>query len=247
MVTYIFELTETYTAYLAKVREGASTVEYTFLVEKTAGNVTVPASDVLNVIQVAQSCAGNIFQYTAKFRDMMEGVLLESQIRGLNWVGTGETVTSDTPPLVAEYIESKNSETQDLFTQMVGRYYAPSNICGDYEPAKGDQGEKGDNGLTPEFTATAKSGDVAAVSVTPNITEDSYMVSLDFTIPKGQAGADGKDGRDGQDGKTPTLRYNKTEGFWEYTLDGGNIWTKVEGSESLPSTDVTITDLRPQI
>lgn len=235
MVTFIFELTEEYTAYLSKVRETAKSTDYTYLAKKSDGNTSVPASDVLSVIGVAQACAGNIFQYTVNFRQMMDGVLLESQNRNLGWILEDGTASKDAPDLIAQYIDSKNSGTQDKFTQMVGKYYAPSNICGDYEPAKGDKGERGEPGLTPEFSATAVSGDSSGVTVDSNITDSSYKVTLNFTLPKG---------RDGENGKTPTIRYNKNNAYWEYTIDGGQIWTKVEGSESLPSIEIKITDLR---
>lgn len=227
MVTYIFELTKDYSIYLAKVRESANVSDYTFLVKKTGGNVTVPSSDVLEVIQTAQSCAGNIFQYTTKFREMMDGALVESQNRNLGWIDGSGQASEKTPSLIRAYISAKNSGTQEGFTQMVGKYYAPSNICGDYEPAKGEKGDPGENGLTPEFVATARGGEQAEVTVTPKITDDSYTVALDFTLPKGDV---------------PTLRFNKVSGFWEYTIDGGNIWTKVNGSESIQ--EINIKDLR---
>lgn len=115
------------------------------------------------------------------------------------------------------------------------------NIVSIPAPIKGDNGDNGQDGVTPEITATATVGQTtgnATVNVTKTGTDTNPAFNFAFTGLKGERGEQGQAGAKGEKGDTGATGATGAAGAAGATPDI-TINATVDGTTGTPAVDVT--------
>lgn len=140
--------------------------------------------------------------------------------------------------LVCEGIEGRKLKVVGVYATTDMSALEIKNIVSIPAPIKGD---KGDNGVTPDITATASvdqtTGD-ATVTVTKTGSETGPAFNFSFTGLKGERGEQGQPGENGEPGTPGTDGEPGTPGADGVTPDITVVAT-VDGTTGTPAVDVT--------
>lgn len=161
-------------------------------------------------------------------------VAINSEV-ALPFVGVSH---GDVAFLICEGIEAHKLKAVGVYATSDMSALEISNIRSIPAPIKGD---KGDNGITPDITATASVDQTtgnATVTVTKNGAGTNQAFNFDFTGLKGERGEPGQDGAKGDKGETGATGEPGTPGADGVTPDITVVAT-VDGTTGTPAVDVT--------
>jgi uncharacterized protein (TIGR02145 family) len=89
---------------------------------------------------------------------------------------------------------------------------------------KGNTGDKGDDGITPQISIAKDIDDIYYWKLNGEWFLDGSSNKIPVTGAKGDKGTDGTPGSNGNDAIAPQIRINGATNFWEVSTDNGYTW-----------------------